>query len=341
MPRRGRGMMSFLMATRIGIELSPDACRIVEIDPAAAWERRRGETRVRSFAVLPRSGPETDAKLRSLRKRRAAVVVWNTASDHRQVMVSPGSYESMRAEAIGALDAAGVETRGVWVDIAPAGRTADRAARRPVVVTLASGSELTAALQPLRGRRHSRADGDDAGRRAQLAGAAAARLLDAGRIGGVRRARRTGDVHRAHARRRADRVARSGVGIRRRARLGSRAAGPRGHRGPARGGDQRFRRRDWRCAGRHQTCLRVRRSSRVAQHDGAVDGAARRRVRAARFAVRDRCGAAARAGRRVSRAWRRVEASRGRRPQTRRRRSTCSARATARCRRPCWRARRS
>jgi hypothetical protein len=136
--------------TRIGIELSPDACRVVEIDPAPVWERRRGETRVRAFAVLPPSGPETEAKLRSLRNRRAAVVVWNAASDHRQVMVSPGSYESMRAEAIGALNAAGVETRSVWVDIAPAARPADRSARRPVVVALASGSELTAALEPLR-----------------------------------------------------------------------------------------------------------------------------------------------------------------------------------------------
>jgi hypothetical protein len=138
-----------VMATRIGIELSPDACRIVEIDPAPAWERRRGQTRVRSFAVLPPSGPDTEAKLRSLRKRRAAVVVWSAASEHRQVMVSPGSYESMRADAIGALDAAGVETRGVWVDIAPATRTADRATPRPIVVAMASGSELTAALQPL------------------------------------------------------------------------------------------------------------------------------------------------------------------------------------------------
>jgi len=63
------------MATRIAIELSPDACRIVEIDPAPAGERRRGSTRVRSFAVLPPSGPETDAKLKSLRNRRVAVVV--------------------------------------------------------------------------------------------------------------------------------------------------------------------------------------------------------------------------------------------------------------------------
>ena len=137
------------MATRIGIELSPDAYRIAEIDLAPAWGGRGRETRVRSFVVLPPSGPETEAKLRSLRHRRAAVVVWNAASDHRQVMVSPGSYESMRAEAIAALDAAGVETRSVWVDIAPAIRTTDRAARRPVVVTLASGPELTVALRPL------------------------------------------------------------------------------------------------------------------------------------------------------------------------------------------------
>jgi hypothetical protein len=138
------------MATRIGIELSPDACRIAEIDSAPVWARRGGETRVRAFAVLPPSGPETEAKLRTLRNRRAAVVIWNAASDHRQVMVAPGSYESMRAEAIGALNAAGVETRSVWVDIAPAGRPAGRATRRPVVVALASGSELTAALEPLR-----------------------------------------------------------------------------------------------------------------------------------------------------------------------------------------------
>jgi hypothetical protein len=76
--------------TRIGIELSPDACRIVEIDPAPAWERRRGATRVRSFAVLPPSGPETDAMLRSLRNRQAAVVLWTVTGDHPQILVPPG-----------------------------------------------------------------------------------------------------------------------------------------------------------------------------------------------------------------------------------------------------------
>src|SRR5439155_58597 len=92
------------MATRVGIDLSPASCRVVEIDAAPAWRRHKGETRVRSFAVLPPSGPETRAKLESLRKRHAAVVVWDGPSDHRQVTVTRGSYESMRAEAFVALE---------------------------------------------------------------------------------------------------------------------------------------------------------------------------------------------------------------------------------------------
>jgi len=137
------------MATRVGIDLSPASCRVVEIDAAPAWRRHKGETRVRSFAVLPPSGPETRAKLESLRKRHAAVVVWDGPSDHRQVTVTRGSYESMRADAFGALAAAGLQTRGVWADISPASGRWDRAKRRPVVVALASGSALASALQPL------------------------------------------------------------------------------------------------------------------------------------------------------------------------------------------------
>ena len=51
------------MATRIGIELSPTACRIVEVEAGAAWRRNARETRVVSYAILPPSGPETQAKL--------------------------------------------------------------------------------------------------------------------------------------------------------------------------------------------------------------------------------------------------------------------------------------
>ena len=142
-----------MMAAQVGIELSPAACRIVEVDAGPPWWRgSRGsrETRVRAFAVLPPSGPETRAKLESLRGRPAAVVVWGGRSEHRQVMVSAGSYESMRAEALASLAAAGVSTTGVWADIAPASAKDKGAARRAVVVSMASASDLTDALTPLR-----------------------------------------------------------------------------------------------------------------------------------------------------------------------------------------------
>lgn len=133
------------MFTRIGIELSPAACRIVEVESGPAWRR---DTRVRSFAVLPPSGPQTLAALASFRRRRTAVVVWGAASGHRQVVVRPGSYEAMRGEAIAALTAAGVATRGMLVDIAPAAPPRD-ATRRSVVVALASASAVRSAMQPL------------------------------------------------------------------------------------------------------------------------------------------------------------------------------------------------
>jgi hypothetical protein len=137
------------MGTRVGIELSPAACRIVEVDDGPASRRQRGETRVRSFAVLPPSGQELRARLESLRRRRAAVVVWGSRGEHRQVMVTAGSYEAMRAEAMASLAAAGLEMSGVWADIAPATPADDRAARRPVVVSMASASDVLEALQPL------------------------------------------------------------------------------------------------------------------------------------------------------------------------------------------------
>ena len=138
------------MATRLGIELSPAACRIVEVDGSWPWQRSRGDTRVRSFAVLPPSGPETRAKLESLRRQHAAVIVWGGRSEHRQVMVTAGSYESMRAEAMASLSSAGLTTSGVWADIAPATPAGDLAARRPVVVSMASAAELSEAIRPLR-----------------------------------------------------------------------------------------------------------------------------------------------------------------------------------------------
>ncbi|HEV8347685.1 MAG TPA: hypothetical protein VGQ16_13995 [Vicinamibacterales bacterium] len=137
------------MATRVGIELSPAACRVIEIEGGLPWVRRAPETTVLSFDVLPPAGPETRAKLETLRKRSAAVVVWGVPSDHRQVIVTNRSYEAMRREALVALTGAGIETRGVLADIAPAGDGKDRSPRRPVVVALAAAAPMTAALEPL------------------------------------------------------------------------------------------------------------------------------------------------------------------------------------------------
>ena len=139
-----------MKATRVGIELSPTACRIVEVDRGVSWPGPRRDTRVRSFAVLPPSGPETRARLHSLRNQPAAVVVWGGRAEHRQVVVTAGSYESMRAEAMASLSAVNVQTSGMWADIAPASRVDERSARRTVIVSMASASEMTEALQPLR-----------------------------------------------------------------------------------------------------------------------------------------------------------------------------------------------
>src|SRR5260221_3639653 len=137
------------MTTHLGIELSPGACRIVEIDARPPWKPGRGLARVRSCAVLPASGAYTDAKLAWLGGKPAAVIVWNARSEHRQVVITGGSYEAMRAEALASLASVGLQTRGVLADIAPAGGRPKRGVRQPVVVALASSADVSTALQPL------------------------------------------------------------------------------------------------------------------------------------------------------------------------------------------------
>jgi hypothetical protein len=122
---------------KLGIELSAAACRLVELD---------GQ-RVRSFAVLPPSGPETDAMFASLKGRDAAVVVWGTPAEHRQVVVTAGTYESMRREAIAALASLGVQTNASLADIAPVPGARDE--RRPVVIAVAAAEPLFDAIRPM------------------------------------------------------------------------------------------------------------------------------------------------------------------------------------------------
>ena len=84
--------------------------------------------------MSPRLGEETRVRLARLRGREAAVVVWGMRGDHRQAIVSVDRYDAMRREAITSLQCAGIDTRGVLTDIAPAGPRPKDGARRPVVM---------------------------------------------------------------------------------------------------------------------------------------------------------------------------------------------------------------
>ena len=135
------------MATRLGIELTSVACRIIEIDTGSGWRRARAARPI--VCGSPVFRPEIGARLASYKGRAASVIVWGPYNAHRQVVVTQGTYESMRTDALESLSRAGVETRGVFVDIAPVGPSGDKAERRPVVVALAAATPIMSALQPI------------------------------------------------------------------------------------------------------------------------------------------------------------------------------------------------
>jgi len=132
------------MADRVGIEISPSACRIVQVDRA----RKGGDvgTVVRSYAVTPSADAATLALYKGL---SAAVVIWGLQNDHRQAVVTVGSYARMRREAVSAARQAGVDTKQMLADIAPISAANDGRRRRPVVIALARTSDVATALKPL------------------------------------------------------------------------------------------------------------------------------------------------------------------------------------------------
>ena len=138
------------MPVRLGVELSPAACRVVEIDSGHRAGPDISPARVRSFARLTREGPGTHPLLTKYRGRPAAAVVWGLHADHRQVVVEQRSFGRMRREAVAAMQSAGAATRGRVADIFSAPR-AKGVPARSVVVALASTPGLVAALRWLAG----------------------------------------------------------------------------------------------------------------------------------------------------------------------------------------------
>jgi hypothetical protein len=140
------------MTSRLGIELSRVACRVVELEPGGRgrpWSRASSETRVLSIVSFPSDGVSTAGKLSLLRGRRASVVVWGARTDHRQIVVNQGSYERMRVEARSRLRDAGLPTDGTLSDIGPVSPRVSGMDRRGVLLASAPRAEVMAALAPL------------------------------------------------------------------------------------------------------------------------------------------------------------------------------------------------
>jgi hypothetical protein len=140
-----------IMAARIGIELGPVACRIVEVEGAVSSDWRGATTRVRSFGCHVRPSDDMREALAALRGRAAAVVAWGLSAQHTQQTVHKGPYERMRLEALAHLGATSRPAAArLLADIAPAARPEPSASTRPVVVISARAAEVAAALRPIR-----------------------------------------------------------------------------------------------------------------------------------------------------------------------------------------------
>src|SRR5262245_16049634 len=137
------------MAERLGIELSPGAWRIVDIDDGLPWRRYRAGTRVRSFAVVPPHVTGLEEMFGRVRDRAASVVVWGARTDHRQVIVNRGTPDSMRREALSSLSAAGIATDDVLADVVAVRSAAAPEGRQLVAVALAQSHAMSDAIAPL------------------------------------------------------------------------------------------------------------------------------------------------------------------------------------------------
>lgn len=147
------------MATQLGIDLSPERCRIIELDGRAPQR-----SRVASFKSMAMDDPAIRAALEAFRGRRTSVVVWGAARDHRQIIVTPGPYNRMRSEARARLRDTGVPglpLHGILSDIAPVTprpssrlvpSTSSGQARstgQAVLLASASSADVSAAVAPL------------------------------------------------------------------------------------------------------------------------------------------------------------------------------------------------
>ena len=156
------------MANRVGIELLPYLCRIVEVrDKTGLFGRSRGlagETRVRAFHEIPYSPGSPGrltAELRQILKgpgaigRQARVAIWGLRSSHLGLLLPPAASGDL--EALARREAKAAEPGQAATAKAPAS-TSDgivvgeirEGGRREVGYVSANPDEVQARLQPLR-----------------------------------------------------------------------------------------------------------------------------------------------------------------------------------------------
>ena len=156
------------MANRVGIELLPYVCRIVEVRERAGLlgrsRGRIGDTRVRTFREIPyapNSPGKLTADLRQIFRgrgavgRRARVAIWGLQSSHRGLLLPPASAGDLQALArrdvradegsqAAAANASAFTSDGIVVGQIREG------GRREVGYVSANPDEVTVRLQPLR-----------------------------------------------------------------------------------------------------------------------------------------------------------------------------------------------
>src|SRR5512141_121325 len=156
------------MANRVGIELLPYVCRIVEVRENTGWRgRSRGRTReaqVRTFREIrcaPSSPDKLTADLREILKgrgavgRRARVVIWGLHTSHRGLLLPPAAAADLLALA---RREARVEEGSQAATVNAPAFTSDgivlgevrESGRREVGYVSADPDEVKTRLQPLR-----------------------------------------------------------------------------------------------------------------------------------------------------------------------------------------------
>mgnify|MGYP001036218079 CR=1 FL=1 len=146
------------MARRVGIELSPLRCVIVDVE--APRDRSRQTARIRTFRTIPWSSENTEGFVRTLRllrasemlPKRASVALWGVRSATHVTTLAAGRDADLRALALGEAQRAVVlpdETETANAVLLDDSTSQTPGAKRDAAVVVASAADVRSRLAPL------------------------------------------------------------------------------------------------------------------------------------------------------------------------------------------------